>query len=551
MGIKELLPNSEHLKLEEVIISTDKVILQMVSIQIEIICPYCEHQAQRRHSAYQRRVADLSWADRMACFHLEVRRFFCDNRDCKKKTFSERLAEIVLPYGRRTKRLAEAQRKVGLECGGEGGARVLKGLMMPLSGSTLLRLIRNGAEETFESPRVLGVDDWAWCKGQSYGTILVDLEKHQVIDLLPDRSSESLAEWLKANPGVEIISRDRAPVYIDGATEGSPKATQVADRWHLLKNLGDHLKKALDKYSECLYAAPEPLALSAPIAEPVSEDSIPVEPEKLASKGISKAEQARQETRKRRLARYEAVIKLHQAGVSQREISRQLIIGRPTVRRYINRETFPEMAQRKTKPGLLTPYIPYLTDRWQAGVYKGTELYDDIVPQGYQGSDSLLRHWITKMRQTNPGPKQKQKEKDKPPKPPRPRPWAARRAVWLLLKKSEKLSEDDKAALERMLDACPQIIPVYNFAQAFIRIVQERFSKALDPWIEAVLKYKIPNLSGFAKGLKKDKAAVVAALELPWSNGQVEGQVNRLKLIKRQMYGRAKFDLLRLRVLNC
>lgn len=231
MEIKELLPGAEHLRVEGMVIKGDNLILTLVSIQIEIICPSCDHQAQRRHSAYQRTVADLAWADRAAYLSLEVRRFFCDNPACEKKTFTERLPEIVAPHKRRTERLANKQRKVGLEFGGEGGARMLTELMMPLSGATVLRLIREGeVAEPFETPRVLGVDDWAWCKGQRYGTILVDLETHQVVDLLADCSAESVAQWLKAHPGVEIISRDRGQVFIEGATIGAPEAIQVAEQ---------------------------------------------------------------------------------------------------------------------------------------------------------------------------------------------------------------------------------------------------------------------------------------------------------------------------------
>lgn len=549
MEIESLLPSMQNMRLEGVKIGAKKLMFSLVSMQKEVVCPACAHNSHRRHSCYQRRVIDLAWADRMACLALQVRRFFCDNPACSKRTFSERLPEIVAPYARRTQRLAEKQRQVGLAFGGEAGARMLTELMMPLSGDTLLRLIRDKETETVETPRVLGVDDWAWCKGRRYGTILVDLEKHQVVDLLSDRTSEGLAQWLKAHPGVEIICRDRSAVYIEGATTGAPEAVQVADRWHLLKNLSDHLVRLLERHAKCLYAAPEP---PPAVTEPTGKENPEEETaeEKVAVKPLPKAEQARQATRKRRLARYEAVMKLHQAGVSQREISRRLGIGRNAVGRYVNAGAFPEMAQRKKKPGLLTPYLPYLTQQWQAGQRKGKLLFQAIVAQGYQGSFSLLGQWLARMAKADPAPKTvNEPTTPEPPQPPPPRPWAARRAVWLLMKPPTDLSDQDQAALGRMLEVAPQLLPAYRFAQAFMRIVRHRFSKALQAWIEAVITHKIPKLVGFARGLLKDQAAVLAALELPWSSGQVEGQVNRLKLIKRTMYGRANFDLLRLRVL--
>jgi transposase len=263
---------------------------------------------------------------------------------------------------------------------------------------------------------------------------------------------------------------------------------------------------------------------------------------------VTKAEQRRAATRERRLARYQAVIDLYQQGTDMRAIADQLGMSCRTVRRYLTANGFPEMAQRRKRPSILDPHVPYLERRWTAGCRNGTQLYREIAAKGFAGSCSLVRQWAGKMRKED----QQMIVPGKPSARPRSRavrPWSAQYAVWLLLKDLETLSAEKRAALRRMLDASPALPRAYGFAQSFLQIVRHRLSKALEPWLKAVLENGIAELSGFARSLNKDIDAVLAALSLPWSNGQVEGQVNRLKLIKRQMYGRAKFDLLRLRVL--
>jgi transposase len=465
---------------------------------------------------------------------------------CERKTFAEQFPDIIAPYARRTNRLVAKQRQTGLELGGETGARVLTEMAMPISGDTVLRLVRNTPFQKVATPRVLGIDDWAWCKGQRYGTILVDLERHRPIDLLSDRSAESIAAWLRAHPGVEIISRDRASEYIKGINQGAPDATQVADRWHLLRNLKDALVRILEQNQACLYAA-----ASEPEddPEPMPTPEVSTKAETTDNSPHTKAEQRRQAARERRLIRYQAVMDLYEQGTKIRAIARQLGLSRRTVRRYIKAGRFPETAQRKKRRGILSPYLTHLEQRWAEGCHNGLQLYREIREQGYSGSRPTVSRWATEMRKRNPEPTTTHSVSTEPRRRPR-RPWSAHYAVWLFLKPSETLSLRKKAALERMLVTSPVLRCVYNFAQAFTRIVRNRLSKALKPWLNAVIENKIPGLNHMARSIKKDENAVLAALTLPWSNGQVEGQVNRLKLIKRQMYGRAKFDLLRLRVLS-
>lgn len=242
------------------------------------------------------------------------------------------------------------------------------------------------------------------------------------------------------------------------------------------------------------------------------------------------------------------MLELQQQGLSRRAIARQLGLGYRTVQRYLDASTFPEMAQRRQGRSILDKYLPYLQQRWHEGEHNASQLFREIKPQGYPGGPGMVSLWAAGQR----GERKRSRTTKTEPKPPQPivqRPWSASYAVWLLLKDPQLLPAEKQAALERMLKISPDVQRAYNFAQAFGRIVRSRLSKALDPWLQAVTQSGLAPLKTFAAGLERDKTAVAAALSLPWSQGQTEGQVNRLKLIKRQMYGRAKFDLLRLRVL--
>ena len=252
-----LLPDESQLCIDRVETEGEDVLLSVSSTRATSLCPLCNRPSDRVHSQYQRHPADLPIVGHAVRLDMNVRKFFCDNNDCKRVIFTERLPSVVASYASRTNRLASRQQRVAFALGGEAGANLSTIIDMTTSPDTLLRLIHNTLEPEVKTPRVLGVDDWAKRKGQSYGTILVDLEAHQPVDLLPDRSAESFAKWLKEHPGVEIISRDRGKEYIKGATDGAPDAIQVADRWHLLKNLRDALKQLLESKRACLRAAAE------------------------------------------------------------------------------------------------------------------------------------------------------------------------------------------------------------------------------------------------------------------------------------------------------
>lgn len=535
-----LLPDNAELHIEAIALE-DTTIIIMASAKNDIgVCPYCATVSQRIHSRYVRKPMDLACAGYLVRIRLQVRRFFCANEQCKYRTFAERSPSLVEPYARRTTRLAQQQMQVAYEVGGEAGARILKMLQMPISPDTLIRLVRQAPEPEVKTPRVLGVDDWAKRKGQSYGTILVDLERQQPIDLLPERSATVLIEWLQQHPGVEIISRDRGSDYSKGATIGAPQAIQVADRWHLLKNLRETLERFFDRNHNCLRAAallespPGQDALTESQTKPAETDHPPA--------SLTKAQQDRQARRAKRLARYEAVHTLHKHGLTKNQIAKQLKMGRGTVSKFLEANSCPFHADGYSLPSKLDPYRDYLEKRWQAGCHNGMDLSRELKSLGFNGSRGIVARWVAKKRRTLPS-------KNLGPAPRQAVPWSPTRASWLFVKPEQHLTFEDKIALAKMHQASEKATLAYSLGQQFIKMVRERCPEMLVSWIEATLKSGIGSLVRFAEGVRQDLAAITAALSLPWSSGQTEGQINRLKFIKRQMYGRAKFDLLRKRVL--
>jgi|APFre7841882724_1041349.scaffolds.fasta_scaffold38188_1 transposase len=574
---KLLLPEADYLRLDEIVIDGQDVTITTTSCQTTPCCPSCGVVATREHSRYVRRPGDLPCVGRQVRLQLNVRRFFCDNPACQQRTFVERLPGVVRSFARRTTRLADIQRQIGLALGGEAGARSAMRQAMPVSADTLLRLADQSEFAPAATPKVLGVDDWAWKKGQTYGTILVDLEQHCVIDLLTDRSADTLATWLQAHPGVEVISRDRGGSYAEGARRGAPDAVQVADRWHLLANLREALQRLLTRKHTALPSmphaddrVPQPAAAPAVLDTAAVEElattvlvatttadlgqgdatQVASEPSVVAA---TKDQLLRQQRRARRLSRYAEVMRFHEQGVSVRQIAQHMGMGRQTVRRYLNHGVFPEIVQRRKLPSILDRWEPYLLERWQAGCHNALQLYREIHEQGYTGSRPLLSRWAAQRRKAHAAAPSG--VSDTVPEPlstqhqPAMRRLSPSQAAWLLVQQPADLNEDEQKALDQLQQAVAEIAAAYTLAQDFVRMVRERTVDALADWLARAAASCVAELGSFANGLQRDLAAVTAGLSLPWSNGQVEGQINRLKLIKRTMYGRASFDLLRKRVL--
>jgi transposase len=548
-----LLLGMAELHLEAFYLSAVAMTLTVASVQRRATCPGCGQKSERIHSRARRHLADVPCAGIPVRWTLKVRRFFCDNPNCAKTTFAERLPQVGAVWARRTHRLMQSQRRVALALGGEAGARLAGRLGMSTSPDTLLRLVRQTPVEPGPPVHILGVDDWAWQRGQRYGTLLVDLEQRQPVDLLPDRSAEALAQWLTAHPGIQVISRDRAGAYADGAKRGAPNAVQVADRWHLLHNLADTLEHLFDRQPASLRAATAAPVVASPTQDAFSPEKQPQTPTPAVAVAPTHYEQRRQQRRAKRLERYERVRRLRQQGASHRTIMRQLRMGPATVRRYLHAATFPEIAQRRQAPSILDPFMTYLKARWQAGCHNGLQLWREIGARGYTGSRPLLSRWVAQQRRLLPSRPQRapRGQWPRPIRPPAaPRPLSSRRAAFLVLKPPEVLDREQATLVARFCAASPDVATASGLAREFADMVRGRQRDRLDDWLQKTRASSIRELKYFANGLQRDYAAVAAGLSLKWSNGPTEGHINRLKLLKRQMYGRANFDLLRQRVVH-
>ncbi len=499
-------------------------------------CPLCHQSSSSIHSRYQRRVADLPCGGRALTLVIHARRFFCRTPTCPRRTFRERMPALVAPGARRSRPLLRALTRIGMALGGKPGARLAHHLGMPTSNRTLLRLVRTVPLPLAAAPQIVGVDDWAWKKGRRYGTILCDLERHRAVDLLPERSADSVATWLSAFPGVTVIARDRSDLYADGASRGAPQARQIADRFHLLKNLGESLDRFLQHKRAVIKQAVAP---SAPPALVLPAES-------------GQPWQERQEADSLRrhaavLARYERVVALHTKGAEIADIARAVGISRTTVYRYLRLGGPPERKQprpRRRHHKVLDPYTAYLLRRWDEGCHAATRLWREIRGMGYRSSYANVVRFLAPLRL--PVGQRPSLYRERGTSDPTPTP---RQVAMLFLQRPERLTVEQGALIVRLCEADGTIAAGFALTRDFATMMRERQGGRLDAWIADAIAADLPDLRRFALGLLPDKAAIQAGLTEQWSNGPTEGHINRLKTLKRQMYGRAKFDLLRQRLL--
>ena len=352
-------------------------------------CPDCGRASRAVHSRYRRQPADLPSLGRRVGISLRVRRFYCRNVKCARRTFAERLPELVAAHSRRTCRLAAAQARVGAALGGNAGSRLLHHLAMPASADTVLRLVGRLPLPAQEPPRIVGVDDWAIRKRCAYGTVVVDLERRRVLDLLPDRTAETLAEWLRGRPGIKAIARERSTEYARGIALGAPKAEQIAVRWHLLANM----RQAVERW---LHVAQARLR------------RLPSLPSDAASTALARRDQAFRrsaperaagaESRNRWQARHAEVRRRHLAGETLLGIARQTGLALGTVGKYARAETFPARISHGPGPSILDPYLSHLERRLAEGCENGLTLWRELRGQGFPGGTRQVHRWLIERR---------------------------------------------------------------------------------------------------------------------------------------------------------
>jgi transposase len=518
-------------------------------------CPGCGNDARRVHSRYTRRLADLPCFGIPVRLELTVRRFRCSSPECPRRIFAERLPGFAGEHARTTDRLRRSHEAIGYALGGEAGSRLAVLVAMPTSPDTLLRRVKQLKDVPGPPPRVVGVDDWAWRKGHRYGTIVVDLERSDVIDLLPDRDADTVAAWLKARPGVEVVSRDRSSTYAQAATEGAPGAAQVADRWHLLKNLREAVERLFERHSSVVAEAvksaspsPEPTTAAAATTPAASEQAVGLSSaEPPAATGPeSPRRQARRARRERRVERFEQVRELHQRGHSARRIAQDLGLSRCTVRRYLRIGACPDWGPGRPRPSRLDEHRDWIDARLAAGDENAVDLHRRLAERGYRGSYGSVRRYVTR-RLGAAGRARSRVNAAKPPTPPPPSP---KRLSFEWVRRVEDREPEQQARLDAIRDRSAEVASGLDLADEFARSIRERAGNGLTDWLARCEASACPELRQFAVGVRGDEEAVERAVSERWSNGPVEGHVNRLKVIKRQMFGRAGFVLLRARVLR-
>jgi len=396
----------------------------------------------------------------------------------------------------------------------------------------MLRLICALPDPEAGQVQALGVDDFALRRGHVYGSVLVNMGTHRPVDLLPDREAETFAAWLRDHPGTQVICRDRAGAYADGARTGAPEAIQVADRWHLWHNLAEHVEKAVARHRSCL-KEPGP----EPDPEPAAQESGPDLQQVAAEAAAARIEESALVQRTRQ--RYEAVQALLAQGNGIKPIMRELHLAKETVRRFARAASVEDLLAktRDRRPSVLDEFKPYLHQRWNAGCTNVLQLHAEIAATGYRGSYATVRDYLQPFRALGAAP------------PATPAPPKVRHVASWILRDPATLDDDEQARLKDVRARCPHLDTLAGHVTEFAKILTGRHGDRLDAWIAAVEADDQPDLHSFTTGLKHDYAAVLNGLTLPHSSGAVEGNVNRIKMIKRQMYGRASFPLLRKRVL--
>jgi transposase len=514
-------------------------------------CPTCGSESQRVHSRYTRHLAEEPAFGRRVRLQMTVRRFLCPHSGCPRHIFVEPLDGFAARHARTTTRLAQAHLAIGSALGGEAGARLAEKAAMPTSPDTLLRRVKQAGARSSPTPRLVGIDDWAWCKGQRYGTILIDLETSEVIDLLPDRDAATVKVWLEAHPGIELVSRDRASASSQAATEAASKAQQVADRWHLMRNVREAVERLLERNLPVITDALKPAdpdPTSRPDASPdgatTSEPTLQESP--ASPTPTSPRLEAALAKRRRRVERFERVHELDRQGTPIRQIARALAMSRRAVRGYLRRERCPDWRPGRATRSRMDEHREWVDARIAEGRINATELHGELAARGVRLSYATVGRYLTKRLgragQTRP---RVNAAKPKPAPPPSPK-----QLSFDWVRRPERRTVEAQARLDKIRAASPDLTIALDLADEFTVLIRKQSTGTLAEWLSRAEVSPCPEVRNFAEGIRRDESAVNAAVTMRWSNGPVEGHVNRLKTIKRQMYGRAGFSLLKARVVN-
>jgi transposase len=536
MSPLDLLPPDAGLAVTAVTIAPGLIAIAAATHTPTSNCPHCDRPSDRVHRRYTRTAADLPWQGRRVVLRVTVRRFRCRTTGCPRVIFCERLTPVPA-HARTTARLTEAHRAIGLALGGEAGSRLTRCLALPTSPDTLLRRVKAAPVPPHPTPRVLGVDDFAFRKGATYGTILIDLERRRPIDLLPARTADTLAAWLRAHPGVEVISRDRASAYAQAANTAAPTAAQVADRFHLLVNVREVVEQVLARHTGDVRAAlADPPPAVPPPPQPAPEPDPP---------HVQRKRQVADGRRAQRRARYDEVRRLRDAGASIRAIASALRMSRATIVRFLKVGHTPDGRAGRTAPSRLNRFRAFIDERLAAGCRNARVLHRELRERGYDGGYDQVRRAIRertgvsgRLRVHGSAPS---RAADIP---------SARRLSFAVARRPDRRSEEGRVQVERLRSAGGPVGLAVGLGEQFASAVRGRAVDGLEAWLVAAEASGLPEFRGVAGSMRQDGAAVRAGVAGSWSNGQVEGHVNRLKLVKRWMFGRAGFALLKARVLN-
>jgi transposase len=499
----------EHTEIEE-----QRASVTIRAVSRIAICPSCGACSMRVQSRYSRRALDLPISGRQVDLTILVRRFWCDAVLCGMRNFAERFGDAVLASrSRRTGRLETIVHHLGLALGGRPAAAFANRLMVPVSNDTLLRVVWRRAQVPTETLTVIGIDDFAWKRNHRYGTIICDLERRRPVQLLPDREQPTSQDWLKDHPSIQMVARDRGGGYGEAIAKGLPEAEQVADRWHLMENASRAFLDAIQKSMRAIRSA-----IGTSIVDP---------------KLLTRAEKLQYDGYVRRQDMNEAIFALSKQGNPIRQIVSQVGHSRKLVRSVLRGERADIFRVRQSS---LETYLPWLDSQWESGARNATAVWRKLQTQGFRGCIGVVTEWMRRRKRS-----EKADQSGLVCTP------SARSIARFMTIERDHLAKADTLIVAAIEDKVPSVADAREIIADFHQMVR---AKAIDRFVPWLARAKESLVASFASGIINDEAAVRSAIVSSWSNGQTEGQITKLKLVKRQMYGRGKIDLLQARLIG-